>query len=96
MGLSFPSSPSVGQTSAQNGRTYVWTGYAWELTGNVANHAASHATGGADALTPASIGAAASSHQHSGSDISSGTVANARLTTRARAAMNLYLWSSLR
>jgi hypothetical protein len=31
MALSFPSSPSVGATSTQNGRTYTWTGYAWEL-----------------------------------------------------------------
>jgi hypothetical protein len=32
----------------------------------------------------------------SASDLSSGTLANARMTTRARAAMNLYLWSSFR
>jgi hypothetical protein len=31
MALSFPASPSVGQTSTQNSRQYVWTGYAWEL-----------------------------------------------------------------
>jgi hypothetical protein len=31
MALSFPASPSVGATSTQNGRTYTWTGYAWEL-----------------------------------------------------------------
>jgi len=31
MPLSFPASPTVGQTSTQNGRTYSWTGYAWEL-----------------------------------------------------------------
>jgi hypothetical protein len=31
MPLSFPSSPAVGQTSVQNGRTYQWSGYAWEL-----------------------------------------------------------------
>jgi hypothetical protein len=29
--LIFPSSPTTGQTSTQNGRTYSWTGYAWEL-----------------------------------------------------------------
>ena len=40
MPFSFPSSPTVGQTSAQNGRTYVWSGYAWDLTSNVAGHAA--------------------------------------------------------
>ena len=31
MALSFPSGPSVNQTSTQNGRQYKWTGYAWEL-----------------------------------------------------------------
>ena len=31
MALSFPSSPSVGATSTQNGRQYQWSGYAWEL-----------------------------------------------------------------
>jgi hypothetical protein len=29
--LSFPASPTVGQQSVQNGRTFTWTGYAWEL-----------------------------------------------------------------
>ena len=31
MPFSFPSSPTVGQQSVQNGRTFSWTGYAWEL-----------------------------------------------------------------
>ncbi len=31
MPLSFPGSPSAGQTSQQNGRTYVWNSPAWEL-----------------------------------------------------------------
>jgi len=31
MPLSFPASPTVGQKSTQNGREYIWTGYAWEL-----------------------------------------------------------------
>jgi len=31
MPFSFPSSPSVGQQSTQNGRAYSWSGYAWEL-----------------------------------------------------------------
>jgi hypothetical protein len=29
--LSFPASPTVGQTYTANGRTWSWTGYAWEL-----------------------------------------------------------------
>jgi hypothetical protein len=32
----------------------------------------------------------------SASDLTSGTLANARLTTRARASANLYMWSSFR
>jgi hypothetical protein len=31
MAFSFPASPTAGQTSIQNGRTYKWSGYAWEL-----------------------------------------------------------------
>lgn len=97
MPFSFPASPSVGQTSVQNGRTYVWTSLGtWELTGNVAGHSATHASGGSDAITPSSIGAAAASHTHTAAAITSGTLANARLTTRARASMNLYLWSAFR
>jgi hypothetical protein len=42
-------------------------------------HKTSHATGGTDALTAADIGAAATSHTHSASDITSGTLAAARL-----------------
>jgi hypothetical protein len=45
----------------------------------LAAHKASHSTGGSDALTPADIGAAAVSHTHSASDLTSGTVATARL-----------------
>jgi hypothetical protein len=44
-------------------------------------HAASHATGGGDAITPASIGASATGHVHSGADITSGTVPFAQLPT---------------
>jgi hypothetical protein len=41
-------------------------------------HAASHASGGTDPVSPASIGAAAVSHVHSGGDITTGTVAVSR------------------
>jgi hypothetical protein len=44
-------------------------------------HKTSHATGGTDALTAADIGAAAVSHTHSAADLTSGTVAVARLPT---------------
>jgi hypothetical protein len=45
----------------------------------LAAHKSSHATGGTDALTPADIGAATALHTHSAADITSGTVATARL-----------------
>jgi len=44
-------------------------------------HKTSHATGGSDALTAADIGAAATSHTHAASDITSGTIATARLAS---------------
>jgi hypothetical protein len=31
MPFSFPSSPTVGDQSTQNGRVYQWTGSAWEI-----------------------------------------------------------------
>jgi hypothetical protein len=64
MPVSFPASPSIGQTSVQNGRTYTWSGYAWELTSNVSSHASTHAAEGSDPITAADIGAAATSHVH--------------------------------
>jgi hypothetical protein len=52
MPLSFPSSPTVGQTSTQNGRQYTWSGYAWELSGtNISPHASTHAASGSDPVT---------------------------------------------
>ena len=51
MPLSFPSSPTVGQTSTQNGRQYTWSGYAWELTANVSGHASTHGSAGSDPIT---------------------------------------------
>lgn len=67
MPLNFPSSPSVGQQSVQNGRTYSWDGYAWTLVANVSTHASTHASGGSDAVSLAA------------SQITSGTIAEARL-----------------
>lgn len=45
-------------------------------------HAASHASDGSDAVSPAAIGAAAASHTHGAGDIASGTIADARLPGR--------------
>jgi hypothetical protein len=47
--------------------------------GGTTPHAARHATGGDDPLTPAAIGASATGHAHAGADITSGTVAYLRL-----------------
>lgn len=97
MPLSFPSSPTIGQTSTQNGRVYTWSGTAWEFAATIiAAHKSTHATGGTDALTPADIGAAASSHTHAGEAIISGTVADERLSTNVQSAAYLFLWANFR
>ena len=49
-------------------------------------HKTSHATGGGDAIAPADIGAAAATHTHSASDITSGTLPIARGGTNLTAA----------
>jgi hypothetical protein len=46
MPFSFPASPSVGDTSTQNGRTYSWSGYAWEIVATPAALSASVITSG--------------------------------------------------
>jgi hypothetical protein len=84
MAISFPARPSVGQISVQNGRTFVWSGYAWELSSNVSTHASTHSSGGADAI---SIDAA---------QITAGTIADARLPVSNQAAANLFLWANFR
>lgn len=59
MSLSFPSSPSVGQTYTANGRTWQWSGTAWEFYGSagiveVASEASLPAAGSTDAIYVAS------------------------------------------
>jgi len=44
MPLSFPSNPTTGQTTTQNGRTYSWSGYAWEFITQNVNSARSSLT----------------------------------------------------
>lgn len=84
MPFSFPASPSVNQTSVQNGRTYQWDGYVWNLVANVSTHASTHASGGSDAVSL------------DGSQITSGALAAARLPPRVRAAARIYAWSAFR
>lgn len=57
MPFSFPANPAIGDTSLQNGRQYIWNGTAWDFSSGVASHKSTHATGGADALSPSDIGA---------------------------------------
>lgn len=54
MPLSFPSNPSVGQQSTQNGRTYQWSGYAWEIVASSVSLDASQITSGT--IAPARLG----------------------------------------
>jgi hypothetical protein len=63
MPFSFPSSPTNGQQSTQNGRVYQWTGSAWELVPGT--------------ITAADIGAAAASHTHTVSQLSATGTASA-------------------
>lgn len=51
MSLYFPSSPTVNQEVAQNGRTWRWSGYAWQIVANVAGHASTHGSAGSDPVT---------------------------------------------
>lgn len=76
----FPATGSTGKlyVAQDTGKVYRWSGSAYvEVSGSdwstitgkpstfaPSTHAASHATGGADAITPANIGAAAASHAH--------------------------------
>jgi hypothetical protein len=77
MPITFPSSPASGQIAVVNGRTYSWDGYAWSLVANVSGHAASHATGGVDALSLAA------------SQVTSGTLSDARLSGNVTVNSNL-------
>jgi len=46
MPFSFPASPAVNDQSTQNGRTYQWSGYAWEIVATPASLPASVITSG--------------------------------------------------
>jgi hypothetical protein len=85
MSFSFPSSPSVNDQSIQNGRTYQWDGYVWNLVGNISNHASSHAATGSDPITITS--SQISNFNSSVSGLISSNITNAS---------NLYLWSNFR
>ena len=77
MPFSFPSSPAVNDQSTQNGRTYSWSGYAWEIVATPAALSASVITSGtldAARLPLATTGAAGAVIVGTGLGVSSGTV----------------------
>lgn len=50
--MAFPSTPTIGQTATESGRTYVYIGTSvWNLVSVVAGHAATHGAGASDAVT---------------------------------------------
>lgn len=63
--INFPDTPLHGDEYTNAGQTWVWnsTVPAWEAK-IVSNHAPTHATGGADPLTPGDINAATDDHVH--------------------------------
>lgn len=82
--MAFPSSPTNGQQHTENGRTFQYNGSnAWQLVANNSLHASTHASGGSDAITPASISAApAANPTFTGVvTIDAGTVSAPALTT---------------
>jgi hypothetical protein len=81
--------PATGSSTAlylaeDTSRIYQWESPVYVevgVSGGGAIHASTHATGGSDAITPASIGAAAASHVHSADAITSGVLPDARLSS---------------
>lgn len=84
MSLNFPSSPSLNQQSAQNGRMYQWNGYTWDLISNIANHSSSHTASGSDPITIVS------------SQVTNFNSSVSGLLPNAQTAINLYLWSNFK
>ena len=66
MPFSFPSSPTVGDQSTQNGRLYQWTGTAWELVATPAAIDGAAITTGT--VAAARLGTHATTHNPGGAD----------------------------
>ena len=102
--MSFPASPTTGQQATEGGRLYHWTGSVWDLVATVTGHASQHAANGTDALTLvssqisdfATAAAAAAPATTNASLLTSGTLADARLSDSARSPAALYLWANFR
>jgi hypothetical protein len=77
MPINFPITPTLNQTSVQNGRTFVWSGTAWNFVNNIIGHGGSHAANGTDAVLL------------SAAQITSGTLNESRLPASAVLASSL-------
>jgi hypothetical protein len=90
MPFSFPSSPTVNQTSVQNGRVYRWTGSAWEILVSTAQSSV------------VSLGGLTGTLQIvAGSNVTVTTAANSIVissaqSTQTAAAPNLLAWTTIR
>lgn len=88
MPLSFPSSPTVGQQATTGGRTYQWTGEAWQLVGS----GIPGATGATGPAGPAGSGIALKGSVAAVENLpGSGNVAGDSYVVTANG--NLYVWS---
>jgi hypothetical protein len=78
MSLTFPASPSVGDTYTVGARTWTWSGTIWEITGTVAAAGSIGTTELADsAITTAKIAAGAVAE----ADIAANAITQAKLAT---------------
>lgn len=60
MALTFPASPSVNDTYTVGSRTWTWSGYIWELSGNIVTSGSITATElASNSVTTAKIAASA-------------------------------------
>ena len=85
MALTFPGSPAIDDQTTTGGRTYKWTGYAWDLVGSgIAGPTGASVTGPTgDASTVTGPTGEAGAAGSTGATGSSNT-------------NNLYLWSTFR
>ena len=90
MALTFPGSPAVDDQTTTGGRTYKWTGYAWDLVGSgIAGPTGASVTG-----PTGDAGAASTVTGPTGNTGANGTGSTG--ATGSSNTNNLYLWSTFR
>jgi len=88
MPLTFPGSPAIDDQTTTGGRTYKWTGYAWDLVGSgIAGPTGASVTG-----PTGEAGAASTVTGPTGSAGAAGSTG----ATGSSNTNNLYLWSTFR